>query len=156
MLVPFALFGKTAFLAERVLGNVITAGIKLMVLAVIVGMGSTLFGSFAASFRRRYYAGAGGLHRPRRSLDLRLGIFGPGIAAGLVSGAPQLGAGAAVGSAAGLASAARPSPGRLAGAGACSRRRRERCDPRGFLHGWQGKRCVRPRPRRVGCVWRRG
>jgi type IV secretion system protein TrbL len=32
-----------------------------------------------------------------------LAIFGPGIAAGLVSGAPQLGAGAAVGSMAGLA-----------------------------------------------------
>src|SRR3546814_4454560 len=32
-----------------------------------------------------------------------LGIFGPGIASGLVSGAPQLGAGAAVGTAAGAA-----------------------------------------------------
>ena len=50
ILVPFALWGKTAFLAERVLGNVVAAGIKLMVLAVIVGIGSTLFGSFTASF----------------------------------------------------------------------------------------------------------
>ena len=50
VLVPFALWGKTAFLAERVLGNVVAAGIKLMVLAVIVGIGSTLFGSFTASF----------------------------------------------------------------------------------------------------------
>ena len=41
VLVPFALWGKTAFLAERVLGNVIASGIKVMVLAVIVGIGST-------------------------------------------------------------------------------------------------------------------
>ncbi len=45
VLVPFALFGKTAFLAERVLGNVISSGIKLMVLTIIVGIGSTIFGS---------------------------------------------------------------------------------------------------------------
>jgi len=35
-----------------------------------------------------------------------LGVFGPGIAAGLISGAPQLGAGAAVGSVGGLAAGA--------------------------------------------------
>src|SRR5204863_630933 len=45
VLVPFALFGHTAFLAERVLGNVISAGIKLMVLAIVVGIGSSLFGT---------------------------------------------------------------------------------------------------------------
>src|SRR5215467_2087473 len=45
VLVPFALFGQTAFLAERVLGNVISAGIKLMVLAIVVSIGSTLFGT---------------------------------------------------------------------------------------------------------------
>ena len=104
VLVPFALWGKTAFLAERVLGNVVAAGIKLMVLAVIVGIGSTLFGAFAASF-------AGGDTTIEQALAtvlgalaiFMLGVFGPGIAAGLVSGAPQLGAGAAVGSVAGLA-----------------------------------------------------
>ncbi|MBL4598997.1 MAG: P-type conjugative transfer protein TrbL [Rhizobiaceae bacterium] len=50
ILVPFALWNKTSFLAEKVLGNVIAAGIKLMVLAVIVGIGSTLFSTFANSF----------------------------------------------------------------------------------------------------------
>ena len=45
VLVPFALFGHTAFLAERVLGNVIASGIKLMVLAIVVGIGATLFGT---------------------------------------------------------------------------------------------------------------
>ena len=45
VLVPFALFGQTAFLAERVLGNVISSGIKLMVLAIVVGIGASLFGT---------------------------------------------------------------------------------------------------------------
>jgi P-type conjugative transfer protein TrbL len=39
ILVPFGLFSKTAFLAERVLGNVITSGIKVMMLAIVVGIG---------------------------------------------------------------------------------------------------------------------
>src|SRR5438445_10425154 len=43
VLIPFGLFGKTAFAAERVLGNVMSSGIKVLVLAVISGIGSTLF-----------------------------------------------------------------------------------------------------------------
>jgi type IV secretion system protein TrbL len=43
ILVPFALWNRTSFLAERVLGNVISSGIKVMVLAVIVGIGSGFF-----------------------------------------------------------------------------------------------------------------
>jgi type IV secretion system protein TrbL len=98
VLIPFGLFGKTAFAAERVLGNVISSGVKVMVLAVIAGIGSTLFSQFTA--------GAGG---PQIGIEdamalvlaalalLALGIFGPGIANGIVSGGPQLGAGAAFG-----------------------------------------------------------
>jgi len=78
VLVPFALWNKTAFLAERVLGNVVSsAGTTLSLnqaLAIMLGS-LTLLG---------------------------LGIFGPGIATGLVSGAPQLGAGAAAGTALGV------------------------------------------------------
>jgi type IV secretion system protein TrbL len=40
ILVPFALWNRTNFLAERVLGNVVSSGVKVMVLAVIVGIGS--------------------------------------------------------------------------------------------------------------------
>ncbi|MEI4793203.1 P-type conjugative transfer protein TrbL, partial [Pseudomonas aeruginosa] len=93
VLVPFALWNKTSFLAEKVLGNVVSAGVKVLVLAVIVGIGSGLFAQFQ-------------VHPDEPSIDhalvimlasltlLALGIFGPGIATGLVSGAPQLGAGA--------------------------------------------------------------
>uniref|UniRef100_B0T8Q7 P-type conjugative transfer protein TrbL n=1 Tax=Caulobacter sp. (strain K31) TaxID=366602 RepID=B0T8Q7_CAUSK len=97
VLVPFGLFGRTAFLAERVLGAVIASGVKVMVLAVIVGIGSSLFSEFNST--------AAGQPTLEEVLAmalaaltlLGLSIFGPGIASGLVSGAPQLGAGAAVG-----------------------------------------------------------
>lgn len=100
VLIPFALWNKTSFLAENVLGNVVSSGIKVLVLAVIVGIGSGLFAEFQ-------------VHPDEPSIDhalvvmlaslalLALGIFGPGIATGLVSGAPQLGAGAMAGAAVG-------------------------------------------------------
>ena len=105
VLVPFALWNKTSFLAEKVLGNVVAAGIKVLVLAVIVGIGSGLFAQFQ-------------VHPAEPNIDhalvimlasltlLALGIFGPGIATGLVSGAPQLGAGAMAGAAVGAAGTA--------------------------------------------------
>jgi len=46
ILVPFGLFNKTSFLAERVLGNVVASGVKVLVLAVITGIGTTLFSQF--------------------------------------------------------------------------------------------------------------
>lgn len=103
VLIPFALFNKTAFLAEKVLGNIVASGVRILVLAVIVGIGSGLFSEFTSGFS--------GTPTITDALALVLGalslmglsIFGPGIATGLVSGAPQLGAGAAVGT--GLAAA---------------------------------------------------
>ncbi|KQK61031.1 conjugal transfer protein TrbL [Pseudomonas aeruginosa] len=102
VLVPFALWNKTAFLAEKVLGNVVSSGVKVLVLAVIVGIGTGLFAEFQ-------------VHPDEPSIDhalvvmlaslalLALGIFGPGIATGLISGGPQLGAGAMAGAALGAA-----------------------------------------------------
>ena len=115
VLVPFGLWGKSAFLAERVLGGVLTSGVKVLVLAIIVAIATPLFSQFTNAIP----AGT------QPSLDdalaimlaslamLGLGIFGPGIATGLVSGAPQLGAGAAAGTALAAAGA-----GIAAGAGA--------------------------------------
>nr|WP_294814768.1 P-type conjugative transfer protein TrbL [uncultured Sphingomonas sp.] len=97
ILVPFALWGRTSFLAERVLGNVISSGIKVMVLAVIVGIGSNFFAEFTSALQGQEPDIAQAMSLALASLALfGLGIFGPGIASGLVSGAPQLGAGAAV------------------------------------------------------------
>ncbi|MDQ0470195.1 P-type conjugative transfer protein TrbL [Labrys wisconsinensis] len=113
ILIPFALFNKTAFLAEKVLGNIVASGVKVMVLAVIVGIGTGLFSQFTQTY-------ASGQPTIEQALSvvlaalamLGLGIFGPGIATGLVSGAPQLGAGAAVGTGLAVAGTA------MAGAGA--------------------------------------
>lgn len=105
VLVPFALWNKTSFLAEKVLGNVVSSGIKVLVLAVIVGIGSGLLAEFQ-------------VHPAEPSIDhalvvmlasltlLALGIFGPGVATGLISGGPQLGAGAMAGAAMGVAGTA--------------------------------------------------
>ncbi|MGE4452646.1 P-type conjugative transfer protein TrbL [Castellaniella sp.] len=103
VLVPFALWNKTVFLAEKVLGNIVSSGVKVLMLAVIVGIGSTIFGQFqtpAGTDPSLNHA----LALMLASLTmLGLGIFGPGVATGLVSGAPQLGAGAAAGTALGAA-----------------------------------------------------
>ena len=101
VLVPFALFGQTAFLAERVLGNVISSGIKLMVLAIVVGIGASLFGTLIRP------TGEITLTQAASTILAAIAVFGlavfvPGIAAGLISGAPQLGAGAAVATTAAL------------------------------------------------------
>ena len=117
VLVPFALWNKTAFLAEKVLGNVVSSGVKVLVLAVIVGIGTGLFAEFQ-------------IHPDEPSIDhalvvvlaslalLALGIFGPGIATGLISGGPQLGAGAMAGAALGTAGLAAGVGAAATGAGA--------------------------------------
>src|SRR5262249_23403323 len=107
VLVPFALFGQTAFLAERVLGNVISAGIKLMVLAVVVGIGATLFGTLIRP------SGEITLTQAASTILAAIAVFGlavfvPGIAAGVVSVAPPLGAGGGGGTGAGPRGEPRP------------------------------------------------
>jgi type IV secretion system protein TrbL len=98
VLIPFAFFGRTAFMAERVLGHIISSGIKLLVLAVITGIGTTLFQRFMDAglgvepdIRQVMAIALGALTL------LGLGIFGPSVANGIVAGGPQLGAGAAAG-----------------------------------------------------------
>jgi len=98
VLIPFGLFGQTAFLAERVLGNVVSSGVKVLVLAVIIGIGSTLFSEFTAGFGGSQPTVEDAMAIVLAALSLLgLGIFGPGIANGLITGGPQLGAGSAIG-----------------------------------------------------------
>jgi type IV secretory pathway TrbL component len=81
-----------------VLGNVISSGIKVLVLAVVIGIGSTLFTQFTGGFGGNQPTIEDAMSLVLGALALLgLGIFGPGIANGIVSGGPQLGAGAAVG-----------------------------------------------------------
>ncbi|ENG0045649.1 P-type conjugative transfer protein TrbL [Pseudomonas aeruginosa] len=105
VLVPFALWNKTAFLAEKVLGNVVASGVKVLVLAVIVGIGTGIFAEFQTVPDEPSIDHALVVMLASLAL-LALGIFGPGIATGLISGGPQLGAGAMAGAAVGAAGTA--------------------------------------------------
>lgn len=122
VLVPFALWNRTNFLAERVLGSVVTSGIKVMVLAVIVGIGSNYFSQFTAALTAGEITIEQAVSLMLASLALfGLSIFGPGIASGLVAGAPQLGAGSVAATTAlaagGLAMGAAGAVGAARGAG---------------------------------------
>jgi type IV secretion system protein TrbL len=121
ILVPFALWRGTSFIAEPVLGQVITSGVGILVFAVVTGIGTQIFSQILPS-------------SPTAELSLQdamtvggLAFYAPKIAAGIVSGAPQLGLGAAVAPAAvvggtlllggaGLAAAARVGGGAVASA----------------------------------------
>ncbi len=49
VLVPFALWNRNSFLAERVLGSIVASGIKVMVLAVNLGIGANFFFKFVGA-----------------------------------------------------------------------------------------------------------
>ena len=84
VLVPFALWNRTSFLAERVLGSVVSSGIKVMVLAVIVGIGSNYFNDFVGSLQGQEPDIGKAMSLALAALTLfGLGIFGPGIATGV-------------------------------------------------------------------------
>ncbi len=83
VLVPFALCeARPRFLAEKVLGNVVSSGIKVLVLAVIVGIGS------GPVLRSSRCIRPSAVHRPRDGHHAGLahaagaGHLGPGIATG--------------------------------------------------------------------------
>jgi len=124
VLIPFALFNRTAFLAEKVLGNVVSSGVKIMVLAVISAIASVLFKQFTTSYGDSVPTVGQATSVVLASLAIvGLSIYGGSIANGLISGAPQLGAGAAVGTGmavAGMGAAAVAAPAAIASGGAAA------------------------------------
>jgi len=124
-----------------VLGNVVSSGVKVLVLAVIIGIGSTLFAQFTAGFGANQPTIDEAMSIVLAALALlALGIFGPGIANALISGGPQLGAGAAVGTG-------------LAAGGGHGRRRRCGAHERGCR--WHGRVCHRRWRAELGLCARR-
>ena len=106
VLVPFAFWRQTSFLAERVLGNVMASGVKVLVIAMIIGIGSTLFATIREALPADGMTIEQAFSVVLGALTLMgLAIFCPRLAAGLVSGAPQLSAGAAVGATLGVGAA---------------------------------------------------
>lgn len=101
VLVPFALWNRTSFLAERVLGSVVSSGIKVMVIAVIVGIGSNFFSELTSGLLGQDVDLAQTMTLALAALVFALlAIFCPSLASGLIAGAPQLGAGSVVATAA--------------------------------------------------------
>jgi type IV secretion system protein TrbL len=128
ILVPFALWRGTSFIAEPVLGQVITSGVRILVFAVVTGIGTQIFSQILPSNPAAELSLQDALTVLLASMTVGgLALYAPKIAAGIVSGAPQLGLGAAVAPAAvvggtlllggaGLAGAARAGAGAVASA----------------------------------------
>jgi len=99
--VPFGVLTQTAFMSERAIGYVVSVGVKLMSLAIVVSLGTTIFDSYTVSADPGVGEDVGLLLAAVLMVMLSLKI--PAIAGALISGGPQLNAGGAVMGAAGVA-----------------------------------------------------
>lgn len=122
VLLPFGIWSRTAFLAERPLGYVVSAGLKVLALAIVVSGARTVFDQLQPSANPDIYEALSIL--VASILLAMLAIFIPSLASALVTGGPALGAGAAmagglaVGGAGLLAGAGLVGAGAMAGGGA--------------------------------------
>jgi type IV secretion system protein TrbL len=97
ILVPFALWRGTSFIAEPVLGQIITSGVRILVFAVVTGIGTQIFSQVLPSDTATELSLQDALTVLLASMTVGgLAFYAPKIAAGIVSGAPQLGLGAVV------------------------------------------------------------
>jgi len=94
VLLPFGIWSKTAFLAERPLGYVVSAGLKALALAIVVSGARSVFDQLQPSANPDMYEVLAIL--AASLLLAMLAIFIPNLSAALVTGGPALGAGAAV------------------------------------------------------------
>ncbi|OYU76233.1 MAG: P-type conjugative transfer protein TrbL [Alphaproteobacteria bacterium PA3] len=118
ILLPFGILSKTAFMAERPLGYVVSSGLKVLALAIVISGAQAVFAQLTPSPEPDIYEAMTIL--TAAIILAMLSLFAPNLAAALVSGGPALGAGAlavgglAVGGAAGMVAAG------VAGAGAAA------------------------------------
>ena len=107
ILVPFALWRGTAFIAEPVLGQIVTSGVRILVFAVITGIGTQLFGQILPSNPATELSLQDALTILLASMTIAgLAFSANRLAAGITSGAPQLGLGSAAAAGGGVAGAA--------------------------------------------------
>lgn len=91
VLVPFSLFTQTTFIAERPLGWVVTAGVRFMLLTLVIGLGEAMFGQLKIDPQQ---------FTVRAALDVALGavvlmvlaLTASRLATDLATGTPRLGA----------------------------------------------------------------
>jgi type IV secretion system protein TrbL len=101
VVVPFGVLSQTAFMSEKAIGYVVSVGIKLMALAIVVSLGTTIFDSYTVSADPGIGEDVGLLLAAVLMVMLALKI--PAIAGALIAGGPQLNTGGAVMGAAGVA-----------------------------------------------------
>lgn len=115
VLLPFGIWSKSAFLAERPLGYVVAAGLKVLALAIVISLARTIFDQLQPSENPDLYEALAIL--AASLLLAMLAIFIPSLAAALVTGGPSLGAGAALNGALATGGAGALVAGGLAGIG---------------------------------------
>ncbi|WP_332772738.1 P-type conjugative transfer protein TrbL, partial [Phenylobacterium sp.] len=94
VLLPFGIWSKSAFLAERPLGYVVASGLKVLALAIVISGATSVFGQLQPSGNPDLYEALAIL--AAALLLAMLALFIPSLAAALVTGGPALGAGAAI------------------------------------------------------------
>jgi type IV secretion system protein TrbL len=92
VLLPFGIWSKSAFLAERPLGFVVSSGLKVLALAIVVSGARSVFDQLQPSANPDLYEALAIL--AASLLLAMLALFIPNLAAALVTGGPALGAGA--------------------------------------------------------------
>ena len=127
--IPWGSLKYTSFMAEKAMGAVISYGTKLMVLGALYGLSSSIFNSMSVSLSSEPDPASvlGAMVAPF-ALSL-LSWQAPAMAAGLMTGAPSLTAGTAIGGAmagaagvaAGMGAASGLAGGAAAGAGSATR-----------------------------------
>jgi type IV secretion system protein TrbL len=116
ILLPFGIWSKSAFLAERPLGYVVSSGLKVLALAIVVSGARTVFDQLQPSANPDLYEALTIL--VASMLLAMLAIFIPNLASALVTGGPALGAGSAVTGALAVGGAGALASGAIMGAGA--------------------------------------
>ena len=94
ILLPFGIWSKSAFLAERPLGYVVSSGLKVLALAIVVSGARTVFDQLQPSANPDIFEALTIL--VASILLAMLALFIPNLASALVTGGPALGAGALV------------------------------------------------------------
>lgn len=118
VLLPFGIWNKSAFLAERPLGYVVSSGLKVLALAIVVSGARSLFDQLQPSANPDIYEALSIL--VASLLLAMLALFIPNLAAALVTGGPALGAGAALAGTLAVGGAGALAGAGLAGAGAAA------------------------------------
>ncbi|MBL8771166.1 MAG: P-type conjugative transfer protein TrbL [Phenylobacterium sp.] len=120
VLLPFGIWSKSSFLAERPLGFVVSSGLKVLALAIVVSGARSVFDQLQPSANPDLYEALAIL--AASLLLAMLALFIPNLASALVTGGPALAAGSAAAGALAVGGAAAAAVAGVTGLGAAAAR----------------------------------